>query len=102
MDRDLAERVRGNPQFAELVAKRSGFAWLLSIIMLAIYFGFILLVAFGKNFLAMPIGGGVTTVGIPIGVAVIVAAFVLTGIYVRRANSEFDSMTDKIKKEAVK
>ena len=37
-----------------------------------------------------------TTVGIPIGVAVIVAAFVLTGIYVRRANAEFDTLTRQI------
>jgi uncharacterized membrane protein (DUF485 family) len=70
--------------------------------MLIIYFGFILLVAFGKGFLGTPMGSGVTTIGIPIGVAVIVSAFLLTGIYVRRANTEFDALTEKIKKEAVK
>jgi uncharacterized membrane protein (DUF485 family) len=102
MNQDLAERVRTNPKFNDLIAKRSGFAWTLTIIMLAIYFGFILLVAFGKGFLGAPLAGGVTTVGIPIGIAVIVAAFVLTGIYVRRANSEFDILTDQIKKDVIK
>ena len=59
-------------------------------------------VAFGKGFLGIPLGNGVMTIGIPIGLAVIVSAFALTGIYVRRANSEFDELTEKIKKEAVK
>ena len=64
--------------------------------MLVIYFGFVLLVAFAKPFLATPIGNGVTTIGIPLGIFVIVAAFILTGIYVRRANSEFDDLTRDI------
>ena len=38
-----------------------------------------------------------TTVGIPVGIAIIVFAFGLTGIYVKRANSEFDDLTTKIK-----
>lgn len=102
MTKSVTERVRENPQFAQLVARRSAFAWTLSAIMLAIYFGFILLVAFDKEFLGMPIGSGVTTIGIPIGVAVIIAAFILTGIYVRRANSEFDALTEQIKKDVLK
>ena len=102
MAANTIDRIRENPAFQELVAKRSRFAWTLTIIMLVIYFGFILLVAFAKGFLGTPMGTGVTTIGIPIGVAVIVSAFVLTGIYVRRANSEFDALTEKIKKDAVK
>jgi uncharacterized membrane protein (DUF485 family) len=102
MSTNPTDRIRQNPAFTELVTKRSRFAWSLTIIMLAIYFGFILLVAFGKGFLGTPLGEGVTTIGIPIGVAVIISAFVLTGVYVRRANSEFDALTEKIKKDAVK
>jgi uncharacterized membrane protein (DUF485 family) len=64
--------------------------------MLAIYFGYILLIAFAPGVLATPIGGGVTTIGIPIGLFVILSAFVLTGIYVKRANSEFDSITARL------
>jgi uncharacterized membrane protein (DUF485 family) len=78
------------------VRRRTSFARVLSIAMLVIYFGFVLLVAFAKPFLATPIGNGVTTIGIPLGVFVIVAAFILTGIYVRRANSEFDDLTRDI------
>jgi uncharacterized membrane protein (DUF485 family) len=64
--------------------------------MLVIYFGFIFIIAFAPKVLAVPLGAGVTTVGIPVGPFVIIAAFVLTGIYVRRANSEFDTMTRQI------
>jgi hypothetical protein len=40
--------------------------------------------------------GAVTTIGIPVGILIIVAAFVLTGIYVRRANAEFDALNQQI------
>lgn len=95
-----AQKILNNPKFQELVARRSAFAWTLSVIMLAIYFGFILLVAFGKGFLGTSIAGGVMTWGIPIGVGVIVSAFILTGIYVNRANGEFDEMNRQILEES--
>ena len=93
------ERVLRSARFQELVRQRSGFAWTLSIAMLVIYFGFILLVAFAKPLLAAKIGGGVTSVGILIGLAVIVSAFVLTGIYVQRANSRFDALTRDLQRD---
>jgi uncharacterized membrane protein (DUF485 family) len=93
---EVVERVTRDPQFKELVARRSRFAWFLSAVMLIIYFGFIFVIAFAPKTLGIPLGSGVTTVGIPVGLAVIVSAFVLTGIYVRRANSEFDAMTRQI------
>jgi uncharacterized membrane protein (DUF485 family) len=88
--------IRRDQLFEELVAKRTRFAWILSAAMLVIYFGFIAVIAFAPKVLGEPIGGGVTTVGIPVGLFVIVSAFVLTGIYVTRANTEFDSITQKI------
>ena len=90
-------RIRREPLFRELVNKRTRFAWALSAAMLVIYFGFILVIAFAPKVLGTPIGGGVMTVGIQVGLFVIVSAFVLTGIYVYRANSEFDPITLQIK-----
>jgi uncharacterized membrane protein (DUF485 family) len=67
--------------------------------MLVVYFAFILTIAFDPSALATPLGADtVTTIGIPIGIAVIVFAFVLTGIYTKRANSEFDDLANKVKK----
>ncbi len=94
-------RILSDPKFQELVRTRSSFAWRLSAVMLAIYFGFILLVAFAPGLLALKIGAGVTSLGIIIGLVVIVAAFVLTGIYVQRANSRFDALTRDLAKELV-
>jgi uncharacterized membrane protein (DUF485 family) len=88
-----------SPRFQELVRQRTRFAWTLSIVMLVIYFGFILLVAFAKPLLATKIGDGVTSLGIILGLGVILSAFILTGIYVQRANSRFDEMTRHITRE---
>jgi uncharacterized membrane protein (DUF485 family) len=93
------DRVIQSPRFQELVRQRTRFAWTLTLVMLVIYFGFILLVAFAKPLLAMKIGGGVTSLGILLGLGVIIAAFVLTGIYVYRANSEFDELTRNLTRE---
>jgi uncharacterized membrane protein (DUF485 family) len=92
-------RVLRSPRFQELVRQRTRFAWTLTIVMLVIYFGFILLVAFAKPLLAMKVGDGVTSLGILLGLGVIIAAFVLTGIYVYRANSEFDELTRNLTRE---
>ena len=102
MDVDLASRVASHPKYQELKAKRSSFGWWLTLAGMVAYYGFILLVAFNKPFLAQKLGSGVTTVGMPLGVAVIVFTIVITWIYIRRANSEFDSLTDQIVKGAVK
>ena len=99
MDDALFQRIHNNPRFQELVRRRSSFAWTLAIIMLVIYYGFILLVAYGKGFLGTRLGAGVTTIGIPLALGVIIMAFVLTAIYVQRANGEFDEMTNELTRE---
>ena len=95
---DYSQLIR-SPQFQELVRQRTRFAWTLSIVMFVIYFGFILLVAFAKPLLATKIGDGVTSLGIVLGLGVILSAFVLTGIYVQRANSRFDELTRHLTRE---
>ena len=88
------ERIRRDPRFEQLCQSRSRLAWTLSAIVLIVYLGFILLVAFGGAFLATPlVGGGVTTIGIVVGIGVILIAIVLTAIYVWKANTTFDDLT---------
>ena len=70
--------------------------------MLVVYYGFILLVAFNKQFLATRLGDGVMTMGMPIGLGVIVFTVVITAFYVRRANGEFDSLSEEINKAVLK
>lgn len=85
---DTVEKIRSNPRYQELVKRRRRFGWTLALLMLAIYFGFVFLIAFAPALLGTPIGeGAATLVGIPVAILVMLSAFVLTGIYVARANS---------------
>ena len=76
-----------------LAAARDRIAALLTAAMVAIYFGFIALIAFAKPFLARQIVPGLT-VGIALGVLVIVASWLLTLVYVRWANAHYDTRLD--------
>lgn len=97
------ERIRANPKFQAFVSKRNNFSIVMSILMIVAYYGYILLIAFNKPFLATKVSpGAVTSIGIPMGVGVILFTIVLTWIYVRRANTEFDSEAEAIIKEAQK
>lgn len=102
MDDNLTQRIVSNPRYQELKAKRSSFGWLLTAAMMIVYYGFILLVAFNKEFLSQRMGEGVMTVGIPIGFGVIVFTILITAVYVRRANSEFDELSNAIVAEVQK
>lgn len=98
MDVDLTQRIASHPRYQELKAKRSSFGWMLTIAMLVVYYGFIVLVAFNKPFLASRLGAGVMTVGMPIGLGVILFTVLITVYYVRRANREFDALTEEVNK----
>ncbi len=102
MSDSIVAKIEANPKYHELRRKRTAFGWILTILMLVVYFGYIALIAFNKPFLAQPIGSGVTTLGIPIGMGVIIFTIVITGIYVRRANGEYDQLTAEILEEASK
>lgn len=103
MAQETWERIRANPKFKKLVSKRNNYSIVMSILMIIAYYGYILLIAFDKPFLATKVSAGaVMSIGIPMGVGVIVFTIILTWIYVRRANTEFDSEADEIIKEATK
>ena len=95
MDDAVVKRIQSDPNYVKLVAERKSFGWTLSIIMLAIYYGFIALVAFAPTAIAVKLAGSFT-IGLLLGVAIILAAIVLTGVYVLRANAEFDDLTKAI------
>ncbi len=92
--------VASNPRYQQLVRERSRFSWTLTIVMLVIFFGYILVIAFAPELLGRRIAGGTTTIGIPIGMGVIVCGIILTGVYVHRANTRFDQLTAQIVEES--
>jgi uncharacterized membrane protein (DUF485 family) len=100
MNDPVIERIQRHPQYLQLRARRNRLGIFLTFLMMAVYYGYIGLIAFDKAFLAQPVGTGVTSLGIPIGMGVIIFTIVITVIYVRRANSEYDAMTQAILKDA--
>jgi len=90
------EDLLNDPDFQSLVRQKNTISWILTALELALYFGFIALIAFNKPFLGTKISGAIT-VGIPIAVGTIVLSWVFTGIYIRWANSKYDDMVQKIK-----
>jgi len=102
MSDPVVDKIQSNPKYLELRRKRNSFGWMLTVIMMVVYYGYIALIAFNKPFLAQPIGNGVTTLGIPIGLGVIVFTILITAVYVRRANREYDDLTAQILEEASK
>ncbi len=97
----VLDRIRSNPLYAELRRQRNSLGWLLTAMMMVVYYGYIALIAFNREFLARPIGNGVTTIGVPIALGVIVFTVLIVGYYVYRANSTFDALNERILKESM-
>ena len=95
------DEIVSDQNFKDLVRERTSFAWTMSGIMLVVYLAFIFMVAFGKGAMSSTIGDSSISWGILLGLAVIIFAFILTGLYVARANSRFDELTSRLSKDLV-
>ena len=96
-------KIRSNPKFAELVSKRTRFAVILSLLVLVPYYTFMFLISTQPQIFAAKLSeGSVITIGWPIAALIIIGGWLLTGLYISRANGEFDSITEEILKEARK
>jgi len=103
MSREMYESMRVNPKFQELVEKRGRFAWTLATVVLVLFYGFVLIVAFSPATLGQPLSeGGMLMIGVAVELSLFVFFWLLSFIYVRRANGEFDNLTQEIVKQARK
>ena len=102
MSSEMYARIRENPKFKELVSKRERLAWTLTGIVLVLFFGLFLTVAFNPTALAVKLGDSFITTGLVIGLFQFIFFWVLTAIYVRRANSDFDALTEQLLRESMK
>jgi uncharacterized membrane protein (DUF485 family) len=98
VNQSKATEIVNSEKFKELVRKRTSFSITMTILMLAVYFGFILVIAFNKELLAIKIGEHLT-IGIPIGMGIIIFAWVLTGIYTRWANKDYDKSVRELRNQ---
>lgn len=92
MSDDIASRIASMPEYQELLKRRRALIVPLSILTLTIYFAFILALAFFPESLSVRIGGGVTSIGIVIGLCVILITFAITGFYVHRNNRDVEGL----------
>ncbi|KAB2928801.1 MAG: DUF485 domain-containing protein [Dechloromonas sp.] len=100
MQSNIYERIRENPKYLLLKRTRRRFAWGLTLLVLGVYLAYLALVAFAADWLETPVAGmAATTIGIPLGIGVIVFTIAVTAVYVRRANREFDALKDDIIRE---
>lgn len=97
MDTPTPGGIRNNPLFDTLIKRRRRFVAWLTAMTVAPYCAFILVAAFAPRVLAIKLSeGSAVNIGWPIGAALIVGCWCLTGLYVRRANGEFDALTARI------
>ena len=94
---DIYDKIKADPEFKILVKQRRKFSLILTFIVLLVYFSFILTLAYAPTVFARPLfEGSVITIGIPIGIGIILIAFILTGIYVKKANTHFDATLKRL------
>lgn len=86
------------PALARVAGKRWRIALVLTGVMVAAYFGFILLVAYDKAALGALLVPGLS-VGMALGVGVILVAWIVTSVYVHWANTSYDAELSQVRRE---
>jgi uncharacterized membrane protein (DUF485 family) len=94
------DTIRQLPEYAALTRARKRIMWPLSLATILAYFALILTIAFNPGALGEPIGEGVTSIGMVLGLGVILFCMVVTGIYVYYANRVLEPLTRAIVKKA--
>ena len=96
----VVEAIVANPKFQELVRKRSRVSWSMFFIVTTVYYLLMGTVAFYPAALRTQINpDSVVTIGWPLGAAVIVVSWLLTGLYIRKANTELEPLNEAILKD---
>lgn len=98
MDAKTLHELTQSKEFKQLVAKRWRVSIVLTSIMLLVYFGFLILVAFKKELLGMKLAEGVS-LAIPLGVGILVLSWLATGWYVRWANGSYNKEVEALRKK---
>ena len=93
-----AREIIASEQFRTLVRRRWTVSAILLVALFVTYYGFILLIAANRDLMASRIGA-YTTLAIPVGIAVIVVAFLLTAVYVAWANQKYDPEVERLKRQ---
>jgi uncharacterized membrane protein (DUF485 family) len=100
---EIYKKIRNNPNFLNLVRLRNKISWGLTVIIISCYFTFITIIAFAPNIFSQKIfHDSVITLGIIIGLLIILLSIFLTGVYVYIANKKLDKMNQNVIKQVTK
>lgn len=103
MERETAKKILEHPEFVKMAQKKSVLGWSFSAMVFVMYVAYIAVIGISPAHFAIPVSeGGVTTWGIYIGLFVILFSIAITGVYVRKANGEFERMTRRVVDEVMK
>lgn len=103
MKQETAKKILEHPEFQKMARKKSTLGWGFSALVFVMYVSYIGIIGISPESFAKPVSAdGITTWGICIGLFVIVFSFLVTGLYVRKANGEFDRMTRKVIDDVMK
>ena len=94
------EELKNSDEYKQLIAIRSKAKWSLALLMLVVYYGFVLVIAFKPEIFAIKIGDGHTSLGIAVGFGVILFSFLIPGVYVQKANKVLEPLTEKLHEKA--
>ncbi len=92
-----SSHVQHLPEYHALTRARQRIIWPLTLSVILVYFALILIIAFAPDMLGNPIGQGVTSIGIVLGIGVILFCFLVTGCYVYYANRVLEPLARAVK-----
>ena len=90
------EEVLRDPDFQRLAKSKNRISLVLTLVTLAAFYGFVVLLGWHSEWLGQSFSGSINR-GIPLGIGVIVLSWILTGLYVRCANSQYDALVEQVK-----
>lgn len=102
MSEAVYARIRANPKFRQLVESRGRLAWTLASIVLVLFYALVLTIAFAPGVIGSRVAPGSTlSVGIAAGLFQFVFFWLLTALYVSKANTTYDTLTSEVVQDAV-
>jgi uncharacterized membrane protein (DUF485 family) len=96
---EFTQRILSNPSFKELASARAKLRWTLSLITLALFFGFIAVISTARGALGANVANSAIPLGLMVAFTMIVLVVLLTGFYVQRSNARFDRLAQILTRE---
>jgi uncharacterized membrane protein (DUF485 family) len=93
---EKAEAVVNHPAFQKLAKRQRSVSIGLTLFMFGVYVLFLFFLTWGRQWIVTRVGETLT-LAMPVGLGMILFAFILTGIYSRWANRHYDRAVDELK-----